>query len=634
MITYDKCDLNQPIFGPRTHLYSLEPIGLGSAFVESLTSYIARLAEAHAVSPGILVTKELWPRVSRTQGNGESGESVSPSYTFLYDAYVLNGMGRCTARWIPVLEALTGQRNLHLLTVLTWRRLLSSQGALLRDRQAWCPNCYADWRTSEHVVYEPLLWALRPVCVCPRHGVRLLEVCPHCRRDSPILTARSRRGHCSRCLQWLGSDQHRPVAKGDDSGYHLWVAEQVGALVVRAISFINPPQPQVFRQNVRACIDDLAEGNHSALARALCLHDGHFRNWMHHGLPQVQTLISVCFRLGIPPQRFLTERLGAGDPDWENARKIITHTGLRGPKPPTDAEVKRALRDALHSACPPALSELAVQLGFKRATALYRRDRSTCVRIAKVRIKLRAHTEVQSAAVSNAQAKNRLERALGEVPPPSADKVALELGLKHGSSLYTRFPVLCRTLAVVRRNYTKLRRLRVEATLKSALAEDPPPTLKQIANRLELRTPILLHQWFPNLCKLLAARRPEYHRERLARIRTRLQATLREDPAPMLQTIASRVGITRSYLATLFPDIWPRLGARSAEQRRRETKLRREALRQEVREITQKLLKTGTPPTRRRVASMITQSPIKFGPLLIPVIRKVEAEVRGQQVKL
>jgi hypothetical protein len=97
--------------------------------------------------------------------------------------------------------------------------------------------------------------------------------------------------------------------------------------------------------------------------------------------------------------------------------------------------VKRALRNALHSACPPALSELAVQLGFKRATALYRRDRSTCVRIAKVRIKLRAHMEVQSAAVSNAQVKNRLERALGEgrayttlaiVPPQLVEKWARE----------------------------------------------------------------------------------------------------------------------------------------------------------------------------------------------------------------
>src|SRR5215831_12864894 len=118
-MTYEKCDLNQPAFRSRTHLYSLESVGVGSPFVESLTSYIARLAEAHAVSPGILLAKELWPRVSRTQGQGEHGKSASPSYTFLYDAYVLNGMHRCTARWIPMLEALTGQRDLHLLTLLT-----------------------------------------------------------------------------------------------------------------------------------------------------------------------------------------------------------------------------------------------------------------------------------------------------------------------------------------------------------------------------------------------------------------------------------------------------------------------------------------------------------------------------------
>lgn len=74
-MTYEKCELDQPVFRPRTRLYSLEPIGMGSPFVESLTSYITRLAEAHTVSPGILLAKELWPRVWRSQGNEDRGNS-------------------------------------------------------------------------------------------------------------------------------------------------------------------------------------------------------------------------------------------------------------------------------------------------------------------------------------------------------------------------------------------------------------------------------------------------------------------------------------------------------------------------------------------------------------------------------
>lgn len=42
-----------------SRLYSLPPQGIGTAFVESLIGYIARLAEAHSVHTGTLVVREL-----------------------------------------------------------------------------------------------------------------------------------------------------------------------------------------------------------------------------------------------------------------------------------------------------------------------------------------------------------------------------------------------------------------------------------------------------------------------------------------------------------------------------------------------------------------------------------------------
>src|SRR5437867_3672920 len=43
----------------RSRLYSLEPIGVGTATVEGLTGYVARLAEARSVSVGDLVGRVL-----------------------------------------------------------------------------------------------------------------------------------------------------------------------------------------------------------------------------------------------------------------------------------------------------------------------------------------------------------------------------------------------------------------------------------------------------------------------------------------------------------------------------------------------------------------------------------------------
>ncbi len=50
---------------PRSTLYALVPIGMGTPLVESLTSYITRLAEAHSVFSGLLMQKVIVPLVPR-----------------------------------------------------------------------------------------------------------------------------------------------------------------------------------------------------------------------------------------------------------------------------------------------------------------------------------------------------------------------------------------------------------------------------------------------------------------------------------------------------------------------------------------------------------------------------------------
>ena len=54
-MAYELWSIAPPNLPTRSRLYSLLPMGIGIALVESLTSYMMRLAEAHAVSPGTLV---------------------------------------------------------------------------------------------------------------------------------------------------------------------------------------------------------------------------------------------------------------------------------------------------------------------------------------------------------------------------------------------------------------------------------------------------------------------------------------------------------------------------------------------------------------------------------------------------
>lgn len=48
-------------YAPRSRLYSLPPFGAGTPLVESLPSYIMRLAHSHSVTVETLITREILP---------------------------------------------------------------------------------------------------------------------------------------------------------------------------------------------------------------------------------------------------------------------------------------------------------------------------------------------------------------------------------------------------------------------------------------------------------------------------------------------------------------------------------------------------------------------------------------------
>ena len=56
---FDSWDLVPVSIPARSRLHSIEPIGIGTPFVESLTGYMIRLAASHAVRVSDLIEYEL-----------------------------------------------------------------------------------------------------------------------------------------------------------------------------------------------------------------------------------------------------------------------------------------------------------------------------------------------------------------------------------------------------------------------------------------------------------------------------------------------------------------------------------------------------------------------------------------------
>jgi hypothetical protein len=117
----------------RSYFYHMPALGLGSAYVESLTSYISRLADAHNVSTGTLLSRELLPRI-RAISSHQASAAAQLNPSSLSRSHLLNGVVDRARDCVRALEHLTGFRILRLLTMLTWEGVISNQHLLRRSR--------------------------------------------------------------------------------------------------------------------------------------------------------------------------------------------------------------------------------------------------------------------------------------------------------------------------------------------------------------------------------------------------------------------------------------------------------------------------------------------------------------------
>lgn len=137
LVSYPVWDLTPPSLPPRSRLYPLEPLGLGTPQCEGMVSYLIRLAAAHAVSLATLVRWELAPHWTMTRRLLSARDVGTWAQV---ESHRCNGTGTYALSTVRVLEALTGRAKLHLLTLLPWGTAVADQD-LLRRGHAQCRAC-------------------------------------------------------------------------------------------------------------------------------------------------------------------------------------------------------------------------------------------------------------------------------------------------------------------------------------------------------------------------------------------------------------------------------------------------------------------------------------------------------------
>jgi len=363
-------DLTLPAHPPHSRLYALEPLGMGTSNIESLTSYVTRLAGAHSVSLRTLVLQQLLPQLKCDYLSNPLKNSLDAFW--IEAARALNGTGTLAKDWAYALERLTLRTDLQFLTLLPWASVLTQQ-RLLRITRAWCPDCFMEWQTAGQPIYEPLLWNVSAVFLCPRHQRPLLEKCPHpdCQATLPVLASHFQPGYCSKCARWLGVVPDPPDLSSTTGQWRwrIWVAETVGELVAHNMDLKLLPHLRNIPDLIAASLEQVADSRMQNLAEKLQLSRRTVNAWkLGRQVPQIESLMRLCYCCGVSLYDLFTLQFGTLNLDKLKTRSlpdIPSPTRNRRHRIPIDlVSIRQSLEAVLaqNEQPPPSMREVARRL--------------------------------------------------------------------------------------------------------------------------------------------------------------------------------------------------------------------------------------------------------------------------------
>lgn len=338
-----------PVIGNRSVLHALAPRGLNTPEVESLTSYVCRLAHSHCMTATTLAAWIL----ERFVG------PVADDFKWCQRSF--SSMSAESEQWAAWLAELTGVGDLDRLTLVPWQHCVGGTGIAPKSDR-WCPACLAEDLSSGSEPYLRLAWDIAPVTVCTRHRVELASICPHCTRSN----VRNRAtvvvpGYCTACGGFLGDSVRVPATPEG-----LWAARQVGNMVARQPTLEKGGASEV----LRLIIAKMAGGQAASFARQLGLSKSGVWHWVTKGgVPSLPTWLVICLHSGLSLDRLFAADLDGWVPPGDQKQLPIPlpEAPRKGiPSRQLDWESIRAeLREILKLPDPITLGEACQRVGVE-----------------------------------------------------------------------------------------------------------------------------------------------------------------------------------------------------------------------------------------------------------------------------
>ena len=338
---------------------------MGTPWMESLTSYLTRLAAAHHVHPRKLLSSECIPYLRRAAQAKTDELRRGAISAFLDTSSVLNGFAPAAQQLVQGLTILTGRGDLHWLTLLPFQKIVSPM-KLLRSGKAWCPQCFETWREQGKPIYEPLPWSLDILGLCPFHG-QLQTRCPFqdCAQTSVALTAQAQVGFCPWCNRWLGASAYPQLKLRYrlPGGLRTWeyqqrIARILGDVVANMPLLPYPLSRDKMMKIISSSIDRTFNGNYGQAASQFGTTESTLRGWLSGKRTlQIDSLLSICLSLDVSLVALLDgSARGASVAQQSIAVQPVSkrppHESRKFPK----RKVEKALREALLTPVDPPIS--------------------------------------------------------------------------------------------------------------------------------------------------------------------------------------------------------------------------------------------------------------------------------------
>lgn len=227
-------------------LFQLHPYGIGSSEVESVSSFLIRLATLHGLSVNELRVLTL-NRYSEQPGF--SDERVRSNSAIQALSHLVRPT-RFTRQLVEQLTEATQQRRIASMTFLPLGDEFGRQKGVFKTDIAWCPLCFSEQAELDQAPHLQLIWSIRDYRTCHLHKCELIERCAHCQSKQNSCRFRRSIGQCVSCgVSLVGLGASRPK-RGSEGIYYQ---DLVGL-----VAGINENPNQLLSQKAaQNCVDEL-----------------------------------------------------------------------------------------------------------------------------------------------------------------------------------------------------------------------------------------------------------------------------------------------------------------------------------------------------------------------------------------